>query len=707
MSSSNRDRDYRDRDRDKDRDRYRDRDYRDKDKDRDRDRDSKYKDDRDRDRDYRDRDRGLDRDRDSKYKDDRDRDRDYRDKDRDRNRDSSKYDDKKRDRSRSRSRSLDDRDRKDKKKKRSYSSDESDSDSDSYSSDESDSDRDRKSSSSKRSSKKESKDDRRKRKKEEKRLKEERKANETPEEKRARRLEKKRVKDEKRNGGSSSSSIDLSGYVNGDNPFNDSNLSGKFVWKAKREKLLKEGMSASEYDQKFSKKNTQEIQMELEKTKKRREDREREQQLWEEEKERLQRSKDMENNQELEKMEEEFHYNQACKRCETRLEDKRARPIDYLYKAVYIKKFENYSDLSDPVHLINCLSARLLEEVVQGIQEFIYLDPDHSQYWESCLEYANYTLSERLGVSADNGGLHHSLTSEIKNVLQGKTYKELVTLELGINQKLQSGSALNVEYWENLLQHLKIYKCTAYMRETFIERFKSRLEFKEHADKFIKEISNNPLFDDDDLNIETTTTTTNPQTTTTTTTTTNENGDIIQKEIFDLGKKIRQDEAIQGLKAKEEEKKSKMESEPQEDDEEQFNLEVQLEAKHYSWNDKYRPRKPKYFNRVHSGYDWSKYNQTHYDSDNPPPKIVKGYKFNIFYPDLIDSSKSPRFFIEESKDNPDTCILRFTAGPPYEDIAFKIVKKEWDQSHKHGYKCVFDKGVLHLWFSFKRYRYRR
>lgn len=24
-----------------------------------------------------------------------------------------------------------------------------------------------------------------------------------------------------------------------------------------------------------------------------------------------------------------------------------------------------------------------------------------------------------------------------------------------------------------------------------------------------------------------------------------------------------------------------------------------------------------------------------------------------------------------------TCILRFTAGPPYEDIAFRIINKEW------------------------------
>ncbi len=50
------------------------------------------------------------------------------------------------------------------------------------------------------------------------------------------------------------------------------------------------------------------------------------------------------------------------------------------------------------------------------------------------------------------------------------------------------------------------------------------------------------------------------------------------------------------------------------------------------------PPKPRYFNRVKTGYDWNKYNQTHYDHDNPPPKTVQGYKFTIFYPDLIDRS---------------------------------------------------------------------
>lgn len=141
-------------------------------------------------------------------------------------------------------------------------------------------------------------------------------------------------------------------------------------------------------------------------------------------------------------------------------------------------------------------------------------------------------------------------------------------------------------------------------------------------------------------------------------------------------------------------------------DEVAFNTEVNLDGQVYSWHDKYRPRKPRFFNRVHTGYEWNKYNQTHYDHDNPPPKIVQGYKFNIFYPDLIDKSKAPTFRLENDS-NPETKILRFTAGPPYEDLAFRVVNKEWEFSHKRGFKCTFDRGILHLYFNFKRYRYRR
>jgi hypothetical protein len=128
--------------------------------------------------------------------------------------------------------------------------------------------------------------------------------------------------------------------------------------------------------------------------------------------------------------------------------------------------------------------------------------------------------------------------------------------------------------------------------------------------------------------------------------------------------------------------------------------------KNYEWENKYKPRKPRFFNRVKCGFEWNKYNQTHYDRETPPPKVVHGYKFNIFYPDLIDKSKPPRYLLEKS-DTPETVVLRFTAGPPYEDVAFKILDKEWQLQARHGFRSSFERGVLQLYVNFKRWRYRR
>ena len=51
------------------------------------------------------------------------------------------------------------------------------------------------------------------------------------------------------------------------------------------------------------------------------------------------------------------------------------------------------------------------------------------------------------------------------------------------------------------------------------------------------------------------------------------------------------------------------------EEEELFNVEESIaRPTSYNWEDKYRPRKPRYFNRVHTGYEWNKYNQTHYES---------------------------------------------------------------------------------------------
>jgi len=142
-------------------------------------------------------------------------------------------------------------------------------------------------------------------------------------------------------------------------------------------------------------------------------------------------------------------------------------------------------------------------------------------------------------------------------------------------------------------------------------------------------------------------------------------------------------------------------------EEELFEIEEDLSRQTYMWEDKYRPRKPRYYNKVLTGYEWNKYNQTHYDIDNPPPKVVQGYKMTIFLPDLIDKTKAPTFNVIKEPGNDDTATLVFKCGPPYEDLAFRIVNREWEYSHKRGFRCSFDRGVLQLWIQFKRIAYRK
>ena len=136
-----------------------------------------------------------------------------------------------------------------------------------------------------------------------------------------------------------------------------------------------------------------------------------------------------------------------------------------------------------------------------------------------------------------------------------------------------------------------------------------------------------------------------------------------------------------------------------------FNDFVEIQ-KEYEWSKDYKPIKPRYANKKIIGFDWNRHNQAHYDNVNLPPKTVNGYRFNIFYPNLVDKTKTPKFYLQRSE-TPDMCIIRFESGAPYEDVAFKIINREWNTRQKGDFLNVFDKGVLKLYFKFKRFRYKR
>ncbi|CAA9986231.1 cactin homolog, putative [Plasmodium knowlesi strain H] len=117
-------------------------------------------------------------------------------------------------------------------------------------------------------------------------------------------------------------------------------------------------------------------------------------------------------------------------------------------------------------------------------------------------------------------------------------------------------------------------------------------------------------------------------------------------------------------------------------------------------------RKPLYFNRIKTSFDWNKYNKTHYDYENPPPKYICGYKFNIFYMNLLNKKEKPSWKLHPMDDESKVLIV-FHGGAPYLDIAFQIVNAEWSYDKHRGFRNVFDKGILQLYFNFKKKRYRR
>lgn len=550
----------------------------------------------------------------------------------------------------------------------------------------------------------------------------------------------------------------VSGYSNDSNPFGDSNLTEKFVWRKKIERDVSQGI-AVDISVSSEKRRQRERMAEIEKVKKRREERAIEKAQHEEEMVILARERAKAEFQDWEKKEEEFHFDQSKFRSQIRLREGRVKPIDILAKNLDCADDFDI-EINEPYMVFKGLTVREMEELRDDIK--MYLDMDRStetriKFWEALMVVCNWELAEArkkdaldrarvrgekppAEILAEERGLHSSIESDVKGLLEGKSFADLENMQENIESQMRSGTAKVVEYWEAVLKRLQIYKAKACLKEIHASLLRNYLQHLEQpveselALEAIEEIKPN---DENDVHV-----TEEPQQFYTEGGKDESENELegelgsFSPELFhgDEDEEIidpEEDKADLDKKRKvvlmEQQKRIQEVLQPKlatpddlelkaikamgamEDGDAVFGVgaEISLDSQVYWWHDKYRPRKPKYFNRVHTGYEWNKYNQTHYDHDNPPPKIVQGYKFNIFYPDLVDKSKAPVYTIEKDGISNETCIIRFHAGPPYEDIAFRIVNKEWEYSHKKGFKCTFERGILHVYFNFKRYRYRR
>ncbi|KAF8639919.1 hypothetical protein AX17_001170 [Amanita inopinata Kibby_2008] len=581
------------------------------------------------------------------------------------------------------------------------------------------------------------------------------------EERRARKAEKKRIKEEEE----ARQVAELSAYSATDNPFHDVNLGQQFRWHKKAEKERKAGLTVAEA-QRRDVIRRQDAKEELERLNKRRAEREAEQRLRDEEELKMQRLQESAKMSEWLSKDGDFQLEQEHSRAAIRIKEKRAKAIDFLalnLKYVNPPNREDEAkeeddagleiDLDEPYNIFDNLTKQQIEELHDDIQRYLTLEQldVNIDFWTNMMVVCKDCLdrirsNERMGMDAAA-----AVETDISALLSGKTYDELAALQRKVQEKLTSGEPVDTDYWENLLKKLLVWKAKAKLKSLHEVVVRNRLEqlrkkqrdeallaqeellagvARSASKKAAESIMSETVDQEDVSEVEPYDRAMSPELLVITNLTSEERQiDIVTEQedrrnlyqqrrtvaasrfVAKAAKQVVEEQTEEAVSSADLASEALYRAEAEKDldeEEELFNLEENItHPTSYNWEDKYRPRKPRYFNRVHTGYEWNKYNQTHYDTDNPPPKVVQGYKFNIFYPDLIDKSKAPTYKIVKEEGNDETVLLHFSAGPPYEDIAFRIVNREWEYSHKRGFRSSFDRGCLSLWFNFRRNFYRK
>lgn len=410
--------------------------------------------------------------------------------------------------------------------------------------------------------------------------------------------------------------------------------------------------------------------------------------------------------------EDKFVLKQSKKKADIRVREGRAKPIDYLaFNLRYIDSdrdpFEDDEtdvdiDVPAPGDIIKSLDAPQISELDSEIDSYYVLETNarNREYWKA-LQTLCADRKAKLDPYGQDQRVVGSVSDDIDKILAPKTHDQLEALEKQIKAKLHSDEDIDTDYWEQLLRSLRVWKARAKLSQVYevikqnriAQAKEGNLEKAQAMDQALSAGASSGLLPSatSTTKVETTQPTPAPSSSLATSSApigTERFSQVDTVDFSQVTKALYDREVAKGV----------------DENEEIFTGEEAVTTSQPQWSDKYKPRKPRYFNRVQMGYDWNKYNQTHYDHDNPPPKVVQGYKFNIFYPELIDKTKAPTFkIIREhgrrrgesfaAAGEEDTCLIRFIAGPPYEDIAFRIVDREWDYSAKkdRGFRSSFDK----------------
>lgn len=518
-----------------------------------------------------------------------------------------------------------------------------------------------------------------------------------------------------------------------------------FRWHKKEAQAQRSGLSRDEVARREAARRA-EAEREMERLRARRAARERAQAERDEERTRRVRAADAAAMSDWAAREDEFLLEQAKQRALIRVREHRAKKIDMLLihqlwweRVPRADGEESDSDESDagmdialnePRAMIAALSKEERDELCKDLTMLLRWekDPRRAGVWRDF-----YLLCEDCARTQASAGtkprLDPSIQADIDALLADKTTSELETLQASIDAKLQSGEPLDVEYWESMQRRIVVWLSAARLHAMHEDVLRNRIadlqrRQKRKADRQAQDVAEQmdaetpavppDVWDADEMEPRGLSAAelhwdereqpviTWPE----------QRAALVAARKRVLAQpfvpKARVAPPPPGPMARADEMVRHEALKAMDVAEEAFNEDVSLAAQAFQWQDKYRARKPRYFNRVQTGYEWNRYNQIHYDAAHPPPKLIQGYKFHIFYPDLLDPMQAPTYRVQPDPDGEgDTVLLRFSAGPPYEDVAFRIVNREWDFSFKRGFRCSFERGVLQLYFHFKRLKYRK
>ena len=222
-------------------------------------------------------------------------------------------------------------------------------------------------------------------------------------------------------------------------------------------------------------------------------ERQRQKEEIDKEKEFLQRMKEAEYYREWEKQEDSFHYNQVRLRSKIRIADGRAKPIDLL--AHYINEDDDdlAVEMHEPSTYLNGLTIRDLEDLLADIGVYTQLEQQQTstgkshhfdeEYWKDITTITQDELDKLRKLSSQfsiidhrREGINAVLHQDVLQTFKNKSPNQLEQLQQRIRWKIENERGIDVAFWECLLCQLQSHMARARLHERHQLTLKRKLQ---------------------------------------------------------------------------------------------------------------------------------------------------------------------------------------------------------------------------------------